>query len=186
MPTNLVLRGPNWSLPFHIYINASNTALGEVLGQRENQMPYAIYFVYKNMSPAEVNYTVTEKELLVVFHAINKFRHYITWYQDFVHTDNSTIKFLMKKPVTNSRVTRWLLLLQEFNINIIDRPGKDNLVVDFLSRMIHLGDNSPVEDTFPDKNLFSILHSLCGMQMLLTILWQGRCLINCLLEKNKK
>jgi hypothetical protein len=62
----------------------------------------------------------------------------------------------MNKPVTNPRVTRWLLLLQEFNINIIDRPGKDNLVVDFLSRMIHLGDNALEEDTFPDENLFAI------------------------------
>jgi hypothetical protein len=119
-------------------------------------MPYAIYFVSKNLSPGEVNYTVTEKELLVVVHAINKFRHYITGYQEFVHTDHSTIKLLMKKPVTNPRVTIWLLLLQEFNINMIDRPGKDNLVADFLSRMIHLGDNAPVEDNFPDENLFSI------------------------------
>jgi hypothetical protein len=55
------LRGPNWSLPFHICIDASNTALAEVLGQRENQMPYAIYFVSKNLSPTKVNYTVTEK-----------------------------------------------------------------------------------------------------------------------------
>jgi hypothetical protein len=65
LSTTPVLRGPNWSLPFHICIDASDTALGAVLGQRENQMPYAIYFVSKNMSPAEVNYTVTEKELLV-------------------------------------------------------------------------------------------------------------------------
>ena len=119
-------------------------------------MPYAIHFVSKNLSLAEVNYTVIEKELLVVVHAINKFRHYIIGYQAFVHTDHSTIKFLMRKPITNPRVIRWLLLLQEFNINIIDRPGKDNLVADFLSRMIHLGDNAPVDDTFPDKNLFSI------------------------------
>jgi hypothetical protein len=91
-----------------------------------------------------------------VVHAINKFRHYITRYQAFVHTDHSTIKLLMNKPVTNPRVTRWLLLLQEFNINIIDRPSKDNLVADFLSRMIHLGDNAPVEDKFHDENLFSI------------------------------
>jgi hypothetical protein len=62
----------------------------------------------------------------------------------------------MNKPVTNPRVTRWILLLQEFNINNIDRPGKYNLVADFLSRMIHLGDNAPVEDIFPDENLFSI------------------------------
>jgi hypothetical protein len=91
-----------------------------------------------------------------VVHAINKFRHYITRYQAFVHTDHSNIKLLMNKPVTNPRVTRWLLLLQEFNINIIDRPSKDNLVADFLSRMIHLGDNAPVEDKFHDENLFSI------------------------------
>jgi hypothetical protein len=119
-------------------------------------MPYAIYFVSKNLSPTEVNYTVIEKELLVVVHAINKFRHYIIGYQAFVHTNHSAIKFLMNKPVTNLRVTRWLLLLQEFNINIIDRPGKDNLVADFLSRMIHLRDNAPVEDNFPDEKLFVI------------------------------
>jgi hypothetical protein len=54
----------------------------------------------------------------------------------------------MNKLVTNSRVTRWFLLLQEFNITIIDRPGKDNLV-DFLSRLIHIGDNAPLDDNFP-------------------------------------
>jgi hypothetical protein len=156
LSTTPVLRGPNWSLPFHICTNASDIALGVVLGQRENQIPYAIYFISKNLSPTEVNYTVIEKELLAVVHAINKFRHYITGYQAFVHTEHSSIKFLMKKPVTNPRVTRWLLLLQDSNINIIDRPGKDNLVADFLSRMIHLEDNAPVEDNFPDENLFSI------------------------------
>jgi hypothetical protein len=61
----------------------------------------------------------------------------------------------MNKPVTNARVTRWLLLLQEFNITIIDRPRRDNLVVDFLSRLIHTGDSTPVDDDFPDEN-FSI------------------------------
>jgi hypothetical protein len=119
-------------------------------------LPYVIYVVSKNHSPTEVNYAVTEKELLVVVHAINKFRHYIRGYQAFVHIDHSTIKFLMNKPVTNPRATRWLLLLQEFNINIIDTPGKDNLVADFLSRMIHLGDNTPVDDNFPDEFFFPI------------------------------
>jgi hypothetical protein len=94
--------------------------------------------------------------LLAVVHAINKFRHYIIGYQAFVHTNHSTIKLLMNKPVTNPRVTRWLLLLQEFNTNIIDRHGKDNLVVDLLSRIIHPGDNAPVEDNFPGENLFAI------------------------------
>jgi len=145
-----VLIGPNWSLPFHICIDASSTALGAVLGQRENQLPYAIYFVIKNLSPTEVNYTVTEKKFLSVVHAINKFRHYITGYEVFVHTYHSSIRFLMNKHVTNARVNIWLLLLQEFNITIIDRPGRDNHIVDFLSRLIHTGDNAPVDDNFPD------------------------------------
>ena len=56
-----ILRGPDWSLPFHISTNASDTSIGEFLGQKEGQSPYAIYFISKNLTPAELNYTVTEK-----------------------------------------------------------------------------------------------------------------------------
>ena len=86
-----VLRGPNWSLPFHISTDASDTALGGVLGQKENQQNYAIYFTSKNLTPPELNYTVTEKEFLAVVHSINKFRYYVTGYEVFVHTDHSAI-----------------------------------------------------------------------------------------------
>ena len=86
------------------------------MAKKEGQAPYAIYFISKNLTPAELNYTFTEKEFLVVVYSINKFCHYITGYEVFVHTDHSAIIFLMNKPITNGRVTRWLLLLQEFNI----------------------------------------------------------------------
>jgi len=72
-----ILRGPNWKLPFHISTDALDTALGAVLGQND-LIPYAIYYTSKNLTPTELNYTVTENEFLVVVHAINKFRHYIT------------------------------------------------------------------------------------------------------------
>jgi hypothetical protein len=98
------LRGPNWPLPFHICIDSSDTALGAVLRQREGKIYYDIYFVSKNLSPIEANYTVTEKDFLSVAHAINKFRQYITAYEVFVHTDHSAIRFLMNKPVTNASV----------------------------------------------------------------------------------
>jgi hypothetical protein len=62
----------------------------------------------------------------------------------------------MNKPFTNARITIWLLLLQEFNITIIDRPGRDNLVAYFLSRLMHTEENTPVNDNFHDENLFSI------------------------------
>jgi hypothetical protein len=76
-----VLRGPNWTLPFHISTDASDTAIGGVLGQKEDQQSYAIYFVSKNLSPTELNYTVTEKEFLEIVHAINKFHHYTIGYE---------------------------------------------------------------------------------------------------------
>ena len=60
----------------------------------------------------------------------------------------------MNKPITNGRVTRWLLLLQEFNITMLDRPGKQNTVVDFLSRIQNIKEDSPVEDKFSDEYLF--------------------------------
>ena len=61
----------------------------------------------------------------------------------------------MNKSVTNARVTRWLLLLQEFDITIADRPCKENVVDDFLSR-IKTNDNTLVDDSFPDEYLFAV------------------------------
>jgi hypothetical protein len=155
LSTAPILRGLDWTLPFHISSDASDTAIGAVLGQEEDHLPYAIYFISKNMSPAELNYTVTEKEFLAVIYAINKFRHYITGYSTFVHTDHSAIKYLMNKPITNARVTRWLLLFQEFDITIVDRPGKENVVADFLSRLT-VNDDNPVDDSFLDEYLFAV------------------------------
>jgi hypothetical protein len=56
----------------------------------------------------------------------------------------------MNKPITNGQVTRWILLLQEFNITVLDRLGKDNLVADFISRIKNEDDDIPVDDSFPD------------------------------------
>ena len=62
----------------------------------------------------------------------------------------------MNKSITNGRVTRLLLLLQEFNIIVLYGPGKQNKVVDFLSRIQNIKDDTPVEDKFPDEYLFAV------------------------------
>eukprot|EP00253_Pinus_taeda_P021131 PITA_21131 len=136
--------------------DASNTTIGAVLGQEEDRKPYAIYYISINLSPAELNYIVTEKEFLAVIHAVNKFRHYITGYPVILYTDHSAIKYLANKPITNGRITRWLILLQEFDITIKDRPRKENSVGDFLSRMAKPIDAATVEDQFPDEHLFVV------------------------------
>eukprot|EP00253_Pinus_taeda_P002627 PITA_02627 len=130
-----ILRGPNWALPFQIHTNALNKVTRLALGHTNEKLPYAIYFISKNLSKAELNYTVTEKELLVVVHSLNKFKHYIIGYQTFVHTDHATITYLMNKPNVNAHIIRWLILLQRFDLTIVHKPGKKNVVANFLSRV---------------------------------------------------
>ena len=89
-------------------------------------------------------------------HAMNKFCHYITGYEIFVHTGHSSLRYLMNMPITNGRITRWLLLMQEFNIIVLDRPGRENQVADFLSRLNNSGEVVLVSDNFHDEHLFSI------------------------------
>eukprot|EP00253_Pinus_taeda_P025950 PITA_25950 len=81
---------------------------------------------------------------------------YYTSYETFIHTDHSAIRYLMNKPVTDGRVTRWLLLLQEFNIIVLDRPGKQNKATDFLYRIQNTKEDSHVEDKFPEEYLFAV------------------------------
>jgi len=106
-----ILRGPNWALPFHIHIDASNKVIGAALGQVDENISYSIYFIIKNSLKGELDYTVTEKELLVAVHSFNKLKHYITCYQTSVHTDHATIRYLMNKPDVNAHIIRWLILL---------------------------------------------------------------------------
>lgn len=108
------------------------------------------------MSPTELNYIITKKEFLAVIHVVNKFRHYITGYPIVLYTNHSAIKYLANKPVINSRVTIWLILFEEFDITIKDRPGKENPVANFISRMPKPVDTSVVEDQFLDEHLFAI------------------------------
>ena len=104
-----------------------------------------------------MNYTVTKKGFLAVVHSLNKFRHYMTGYQTFIHTDHATIRYLMNKPDVNDRIIRWLLLLQQFDLTIVDKPSKENVVADFLSRLdLPAGEEGTVDDQMLDEQLFAI------------------------------
>ena len=62
----------------------------------------------------------------------------------------------MNKPITPRRITRWILLLQEFDITIVDKPRKDNVVAYFLSRLNTNGENLSIKDNFTDEHIFAI------------------------------
>ena len=73
-----------------------------------------------------------------------------------VHTNHSAIKYLMTKKDAKPRVIRWVLLLQEFDVEIKDKKGTENLVVDHLSRLEGASDEVQVNDDFPDEKLLAI------------------------------
>ncbi|GKG25744.1 reverse transcriptase domain-containing protein, partial [Tanacetum coccineum] len=89
----------------------------------------------KTMTEAEMNYTTTEKEMLVVVSAFEKFRSYLIMNKSVVYTDHSSLKYLFNKKDAKARLLRWVLLLQEFDFKVIDTKGAENYAADHLSRL---------------------------------------------------
>ena len=152
-----ILQSPDWTLPFEIMCDASDYSVGAVLGQRVNKKPVAVFYASKTFSEAQLNYTTTEKELLAVVFALDKFRSYIWGSKVVIYTDHSAIRHLMKKKDAKPRLIRWILLLQEFDLEIKDKKGTENVVADHLSRLpVSSTTNEEIQDSFPDEQLLFV------------------------------
>ncbi|XP_058217314.1 uncharacterized protein LOC131328383 [Rhododendron vialii] len=159
LTTPPIVQPPDWSLPFELMCDASDYAVGAVLGQRKDKHPYVIHYASKTLNDAQVNYTTTEKELLAVVFALDKFRSYLIGGTPIVvYTDHSALKYLLTKQDAKARLIRWILLLQEFNLTIKDKKGVENVVADHLSRLQFKDPTPslPIVDTFPDDQLFAV------------------------------
>ncbi|GKB07093.1 reverse transcriptase domain-containing protein [Tanacetum coccineum] len=138
--------------------DASDFAIGAVLGQRKTKHFQPIHYASKTMTDAQVHYTTTEKELLAVMHAFEKFRPYLVLSKSIVYTDHSVLKYLFDKQDAKPRLLRWVLLLQEFDIIIRDKKkGAENLAADHLSRLENPHQNvlekKEINETFPLETL---------------------------------
>nr|GFB11504.1 hypothetical protein [Tanacetum cinerariifolium] len=111
-----ILVVPDWNLPFELMYNASDYAIGAVLGQRKSKHFQPIHYASKTMTKAQIHYATTEKEMLTV--------------------------------VAKPRLLRWVLLLQEFDITILDKKGSENLATDHLSRL-----ENPHQDVLKNKDI---------------------------------
>ena len=110
-----IMQSPNWNFPFEI--------------MQSPKKDFVIYYDTKTLDSAQENYTTTEKEFLAIVFALEKSRSYIVGSHVTIFTDHAALKDLLSKQDTKPRLTRWILLCQEFNLTIKDKKGVENVVV---------------------------------------------------------
>ncbi|GJX08222.1 reverse transcriptase domain-containing protein [Tanacetum coccineum] len=159
-----ILVAPDWDFPFEIMCDASDFAVGAVLGQRKTKHFQPIHYASKTMTEAQAHYTTTEKELLAVVYAFEKFRPYLILSKSIVYTDHSALKYLLAKQDAKPRLLWWILLLQEFDVVIRDKKGAENLAADHLSRLENPHqselEKKEITETFPLETLGMVI--FCG------------------------
>ena len=158
-----IVVAPDWNLQFELMCDVRDFAVGVVLGQRKEKVFYAIYYASQMLNDAQLNYATTEKELLAIVFAFEKFKPYLIGNKVIVFTNHSAIKYLMTKKDAKPRLIRWVLLLQEFDMEIRDKKGSENMVADHLSRL-----KTPVtvqkhqlqiDDMFPNEQILALSHA---------------------------
>nr|GEU36397.1 reverse transcriptase domain-containing protein [Tanacetum cinerariifolium] len=152
-----ILIALDWDMPFELMYDASDYAIGAVLGQSQDKHFRPIHYASKTMTDAKSNYTTTEKEMLAVVYAFEKFRSYLIMNKSIVYTDHSAFKYLFAKKDSKARLLRWVLLLQEFTFKVIDTKGAENLAADHLSRLENPHQNvldpTKINESFPLETL---------------------------------
>ena len=153
-----IVTAPDWALPFELMCDASDFAMGAVLGQRKDRKLHVIYYASRVLNDNQRNYSTTEKEMLAVVFALEKFRSYLIGSHVIIYIDHAALRYLLSKKDAKPRLIRWVLLLQEFDLEIRDKRGSENSVADHLSRLEHIEDSEiiPINENFPDEQLWAV------------------------------
>nr|GEW91268.1 hypothetical protein [Tanacetum cinerariifolium] len=148
-------------LPYPTTVKGVRSFLGHaVLGQRKTKHFQPIHYANKTMTEAQIHYTMTEKEMLEVVYAFEKFWPYLVLSKSIMYKDHSALKYLLNKQDAKPRLLWWVLLLQEFEITILYKKGYENLTADHLSRLENphkdVLENKDINENFPLETLGSL------------------------------
>jgi hypothetical protein len=131
----VLLKFPDFSKTFYLQTDGSGVALGVELYQLLDDGEHGVIgFASRILRGPELLYTVTEKELLAIIFGLQKYRTILLGHRLVIRTDHYALKFLKQCRLLNDRLTRWSLLLNEFDYDVEHIPGKQNVVADTLSR----------------------------------------------------
>ena len=147
-----ILAYPDFSRPFHLYTDASQSAVGFVLGQVIDGKEHVIAYGGRELSLQETRYSTTEREALAVIDGIKRYQPYLFGRKFMVHTDHGSLSWLMKVKDPTGRLARWALQLQQYDFYILHRPGSSNANADALSRRSY----SPLQKPSPDSPSTSV------------------------------
>jgi hypothetical protein len=149
MVTAPILVFPYWVKTFHVHVYASMITLEAILAQsRAREMDHPIKFASIKLSDLEKNYNTMEREALDMVYALQKFICYLLGKHFKFFTDHSALKYLVKNPMLGVRICRWLLLFQEFDFEVVVKPGKMNVGPDHLSQVTNGEEPKNLEDNF--------------------------------------
>ena len=151
-----IVQPPDWDLPFEIMCDASDFAVGAVLGQKKDGKTHVIYYASQTLNDAQMRYATTEKEMLAIVFAFEKFRSYLVGSKVIVYTDHAALRHLLAKKDAKPRLLRWILLLQEFDLEIRDKPGIENGVADHLSRL-RIEGGIPIDEGLREEHVLAIM-----------------------------
>nr|AKD28118.1 pol polyprotein [Glypta fumiferanae] len=146
---------------FRVQTDASDRGIAGILYQVDSLGDHNVVDVVSRcLNQFEVKYTTTEKELLAIVYSIEKFRVYLIGVHFEVVTDHMSLTFLHSARFYNARISRWVILLQQYTFSISYCKGVDNLVADFFSR----NPEGKFCDENPERIVISSLHRYLNPQ----------------------
>jgi hypothetical protein len=128
-----ILKVANPYEDFVVYTNACKEGLDGVLMQNG----HVICYESKKLKEHEINYATHDLELETIVHVVRMWRHYLMGKKNELRTDHSGLKYLFEQPTLNSRETKWMEILGEYNFDIKHIKGKENKVIDALNIRVH-------------------------------------------------